>query len=170
MLSKKHQRNSTVQEEGLTNEGRHHLLLLRKQAHDKRGIAESLHAQIIRARLTVYEVGVFSREISQLSKIRPPPSFRSHLSLSPMGVFSTDYGSTVQTRTGLGQVLCYFFVYMIRESLSKPCLPEASEVGTALYSGQLRWHQWCPYYRGSIVYINILIDTSWRCCVLFDLI
>ena len=28
---------------GLTNEGRHHLLLLHKQAHDKSSIAESLH-------------------------------------------------------------------------------------------------------------------------------
>ena len=35
-----------------------------KQAHDKRDIAESLHAQITRARLTACEVGVFSREIS----------------------------------------------------------------------------------------------------------
>ena len=61
---------------------------------------------IIRARLTVYEVGVFLREISQLSKIRPPPSFRSHLSLSPMGVFSRDYGSTVQTRTGFMLFFC----------------------------------------------------------------
>ena len=62
-----------MQEEGLTNEGRHHLLLLHKQAHDKRGIEESLHAQIARARQTVCEVGVFLREISQLSKIGPPP-------------------------------------------------------------------------------------------------
>ena len=38
------------------------------------------------------EVGVYSREISQLSKIRPPPSFRSHLSSSPMGVVSRNYG------------------------------------------------------------------------------
>ena len=55
-----------MQEEGLTNEDRHHLLLLRKQAsaHDKRGIEESLHVQITRARLTVCEVGIFSREIS----------------------------------------------------------------------------------------------------------
>ena len=30
---------------------------------DKRGIAESLHEQIRRARLTVCEVGLFSREI-----------------------------------------------------------------------------------------------------------
>ena len=30
MLSKKHQRSSTMQEEGLTNEGRHHLLLQKK--------------------------------------------------------------------------------------------------------------------------------------------
>ena len=52
MLGKKHRRSSTVQEEGLTDEGRHHLLSLHKQAHDKRGIAESLHAQITRARLT----------------------------------------------------------------------------------------------------------------------
>ena len=33
-----------------------------KQAHDKRGIEESLHAQMTRARLTMCEVGVFSRE------------------------------------------------------------------------------------------------------------
>ena len=59
---------------------------------DKSGIEESLHVQITRARLTACEVGVFSREISQLSKIHPPPSFRSHLSSSPMGVFSRDYG------------------------------------------------------------------------------
>ena len=65
------------------------------QAHDKRGIEESLHAQITRARLTACEVGVFSREISQLLKIRPPPSFRSHLSSSPMGVLSRDYGTTM---------------------------------------------------------------------------
>ena len=57
-------------------EGRHAaLLLLRKQAHDKRGIAESLHVQITWARLTACEVGVFLREISQLSKIHPTPSF-----------------------------------------------------------------------------------------------
>ena len=56
MLSKKHLRSSTVQEEGLTNEGRHHLLLLHKQECDKRGIEESLHAQVTRARLTACEV------------------------------------------------------------------------------------------------------------------
>ena len=40
MLSKE---QHTVQEEGLANEGRHRL---HKQAHDKRGIAESLHGYI----------------------------------------------------------------------------------------------------------------------------
>ena len=35
MVSKKHQRSNTVQEEGLTNEGRHHLLLLHKQADER---------------------------------------------------------------------------------------------------------------------------------------
>ena len=63
MSTKKHQRSCTVQEEGLTNEDRHHL---HKQAHGK-SIAESLHAYINRARLTECEVGT-----SQLSKIRPP--------------------------------------------------------------------------------------------------
>ena len=59
-------------------EGRHEpLLLLHKQAHDKRDIAESLHVQITRARLTACEVGVISREISQLLKIWPPPSLRA---------------------------------------------------------------------------------------------
>ena len=46
-LSKKHWRSSTEQEEGLTSKGRPHLLLLHKQAHDKRSIAESLHVYII---------------------------------------------------------------------------------------------------------------------------
>ena len=58
----------------------------------KRMTKEALQ-QITRARLTVCEVGVFSRETSQLLKIRPPPSFRSHLSLSPMGVFSKKYSN-----------------------------------------------------------------------------
>ena len=45
--------------EGLTNEGRHHLLFLHKQVHDKRGIEEPLYAYITRAKLTACEVGVF---------------------------------------------------------------------------------------------------------------
>ena len=44
-----------MQEEGLTNEG---AMLLHKQAHDKRDIAESLHAYINGARQTACEVGV----------------------------------------------------------------------------------------------------------------
>ena len=54
-----------MQGEGPTNEGRHYFLLLHNQAHDKRGIAESLHAYITRARLTACEVGKFLREISR---------------------------------------------------------------------------------------------------------
>ena len=75
-----------MEEEGLTNEGRHqHLLLLHKQAHDKRGIAESLQVYITSARLTVCGVGV----ISQLSKythllFEEPLKFITH------GVFSRD--------------------------------------------------------------------------------
>ena len=37
-----------MQEDGLTNEGRYHLLLLYKQAHDKRDQAESLNVYISR--------------------------------------------------------------------------------------------------------------------------
>ena len=32
---------------------------------------------------------------------------------------------------------------------------EASEVGTSLYSGDFRWHQWCLHYRGSTVLILV---------------
>ena len=75
-----------MQEEGLTNEGRHHWLLLHKQVHDKRGIAESLHAQITRARLTVCEVGIFREKYNSSRKCaHAPPSFRSHLSSLPLG-------------------------------------------------------------------------------------
>ena len=46
---------------GLTNEGRHNLLLLHKQAHDKRCIVE-FHTYIYKAKLSVCEVGLFSIE------------------------------------------------------------------------------------------------------------
>ena len=42
---------------------------------------------------TTCRVGVLSSEISKHSKISPPPSLRSHLTSSPMGVLSGDYGS-----------------------------------------------------------------------------
>ena len=41
---------------------------------------------------TTCRVGVLSSEISKHSKISPPPSLRSHLTSSPMGVLSGDYG------------------------------------------------------------------------------
>ena len=50
-----------------------------KQVHDKKGIEDRI-AYINRDRLTACEVGIFLREISQLLKINPPPSLRSHLS------------------------------------------------------------------------------------------
>ena len=62
-LGEKHKRSSTVQEEELTIEGRHHLLLLHKQTHDKKSIAESLYVHTnkarLTARLTACEVGIF---------------------------------------------------------------------------------------------------------------
>ena len=42
---------------------------------------------------TTCRVGVLSSEISKHSKISPPPSLRSHLTSSPMGVLSGDYGN-----------------------------------------------------------------------------
>ena len=43
---------------------------------------------------TTCRVGILSSEISKHSKISPPPSLRSHLTSSPMGVLSGDYGNT----------------------------------------------------------------------------
>ena len=51
-------KQAAVQEEGLTNEGKHHMLLLHKQVQDKRII---VHEYITGAGLTEC-VGVFSRE------------------------------------------------------------------------------------------------------------
>ena len=75
---------------GGTNEGNHHaLLLLHKQVHDKKGIAELLHGLTTnRAKLA----GIFI-QISHLLKICPPPSLRRHLSSLPIGVFSRDYST-----------------------------------------------------------------------------
>lgn len=93
---------SSVQEEGLASEARHHLLYLHKQAHAKRDIAESLHACTNWARLTACEVGVFSREISWLLKRHPPSSFSNHLNLLPMGVFWCNYESIIQSKEIVG--------------------------------------------------------------------
>ena len=49
MSSKKHQKSGSVQEEELTNEGTHNLLLLHKQAHH---IVGSLPVYVNWARLT----------------------------------------------------------------------------------------------------------------------
>ena len=70
-----------MQEEGLTNEGRHHLLLLHKQVQDKSGIAESLHAQITRARLPACEVGVFFRDYSIWGQIHHTKNPANSISL-----------------------------------------------------------------------------------------
>ena len=51
------------------------------------------YTYINRERLTVHGVDIFSREISQLSNIHPPPILRSHLGSSPKGIFLRDYGT-----------------------------------------------------------------------------
>ena len=60
-------KQAAVQEEGLTNEGKHHMLLLHKQVQnkrviDKRGIEELVHEYITGAGLTGCEIGAFSWE------------------------------------------------------------------------------------------------------------
>ena len=45
---------------------------------------------------TTCRVGVLWSEISKHSKISPPPSLRSHLTSSPMGVLSGDYGTCIR--------------------------------------------------------------------------
>ena len=54
---------------------------------------------------TTCRVGVLSSEISKHSKISPPPSLRSHLISSPMGVFSGDYGTSKEFPT-----ICSYYI------------------------------------------------------------
>ena len=58
----------TVQEEGLTND-------LHKQAHDKKHFRITNCVHNLGSSVTAFEVGLFSSEISQLLKMRPPPLF-----------------------------------------------------------------------------------------------
>ena len=93
VMFKKHWKSSSMQEEGLASEGRH---------HDKKGITES--------------------EISQLSKIRPPPSLRSHLSSSPMGIFSR----AVVLRL-LEQCVCIWSMYTVKDLFGNQVVLEKSQ-------------------------------------------
>ena len=81
-----------MQEKGLTNEGRHHLLLLHKQAHDKRSrITAHVHVDLYRARLTACEVGVSQEKYHNSRNYAHPTSLKSNLSSSAMGIFSGEY-------------------------------------------------------------------------------
>ena len=107
----------------LSTSGTNRLLLLHKQAHDKRSIAESLEAYINRDRLSVCEVFFFSEKYRNsgstyidfipifLSRKYTPPPFEELLSLLLMGVFSRDYGDCSDTVClctweGSGTVVC----------------------------------------------------------------
>ena len=69
---------------------------------------------------TTCRVGVLSSEISKHSKISPPPSLRSHLTSSPMGVLSGDYGtSTVQALESAS--ILYLFLCSQLLTLLPPC-------------------------------------------------
>ena len=87
---KKQWKSNTVHEEGLANEGRHHLLLLHKQALDKRGIAEPLHEYINRDRLysCVWGGHIIKRNTINIENMPTPLLVELHS--SPMGVFLGD--------------------------------------------------------------------------------
>ena len=80
--------------EGLANKGKHHLLILHKQAHDKRSIAELMHAYIIRTRVDqLYLMWVCFWEKYNNSWNMPTPIFEEQLKLIAKGVCSGDYGT-----------------------------------------------------------------------------
>ena len=64
-----------------------------KQVHEKKGIRESQHRDVT----NLCEVGVFSRKILQLLKIRPPPSLKS-----PWTYFALLYYKRWKAGQGLG--------------------------------------------------------------------
>ena len=71
-------------------------------------------------------MGIFSREISQLLKISPPPSLTSHLSSSPKDLLLRDYGTHVYHTFNLLFMTKGFMGDMRREGLwnvcySQPC-------------------------------------------------
>ena len=70
------------------------MLLLHKQAHHKRGTAESLHVYTNRARLTASEVGYFERNITILENT-PTPLFEEPLKFIVHVRISRDYGTII---------------------------------------------------------------------------
>ena len=72
-----------------------------KSKHIARGVEESLHAYINRGG------HIFERNITTLENM-PIPSSRSHLSSSPMGVFSRDYSICVSLQKILAVTLTRF--------------------------------------------------------------
>ena len=78
------------------NRGRHHLLLLHKQVHDRKDIAGSPHAYIYRARLTACELGIFSKRSIITLQNTPIPLFEEQLRSIPHWLIFGDYSSIVQ--------------------------------------------------------------------------
>ena len=93
--------------------------------HDKRGIAESLHAYITRARLTVCEVcevGISLREISQLSKTHTFVVCTSLFVFSPTMLIVR--GPKMIYASNMSHcVLCNFIEILLRFFTAAGCLP-----------------------------------------------
>ena len=81
---------------------------------------------------TTCRVGVLSSEISKHSKISPPPSLRSHLTSSPMGVLSGDYGTCNKMEKGwnIHQWLKVSLMQGVMCPISKESLDSHSGLGT----------------------------------------
>ena len=73
-------------------------------------------------------MGVFSREISQLLKIHPPPSFRSHLSSSPMGIFLRDYGNSANNTSVMYDLRLIVAAVMIHQLNIRTCTAQKNSL------------------------------------------
>ena len=106
-LIKKHWRSSIVQEEGLTNKGRHHLLLLHKQAHDKRGIAELQHVYINRAKLIAsWDGRIFEIQSLAVGIITPAPCFYLPIGRGGQRIRELEDASGARIKVHVTYLLC----------------------------------------------------------------
>ena len=72
------------------------------------------------------------------------------------GMYSTSLWLVFLTSIQQGRALeCAFVVLNSMSIIATPTrnIPETSKVGTPLYLGHFRWHQWCAHHRSSTVII-----------------
>ena len=140
------------------------LLLLHKQVHDKRGIAESLHAQITRARLTACEVGLFQEKYHHYWKYTHPPLYRSHLSSLPMGLF--------------WEIMVHAFIkhhhYHIHIMICRQCilLCNSAEISTKVLQDEDWWSllcsSQCEEQKSNLTVVQVYVTVEISSCMISD--